>query len=262
MRLVGVAAVAMWSVAGLSAQDPAAHFQFLSIHHNTAGSRASSSSSPAPDRYVLTNTTLKSLILRAYAQTASPAAIVSSPPWLDELYDVVIAGPFKALNRAQQQPLWRELLADRLKLAAHTELRSEPGFDLVLARPDLGLGPAFKPPNCSSDHTPLVDPATNAQRFPSPEEAMTRCGWARLGGTLYSGGISMPMLASFLAGEQGRRGVDKTGVDGVYSVTFPIFSQRDDYLSRMEKELGLNLVPSMTDAEVIVIDHIERPSEN
>src|SRR4029079_14628685 len=122
-----------------------------------------------------------------------PDGLVNAPSWVsEERYDMVIGGPFLTLSRAQAQPLWRELLADRLKLTAHTEMHSQPSLPLVLASPDRGLGPALKPAerNCASERPqpasrPLPPGRNTPPRFPTPEEAMATCGYAQIGGTLY-----------------------------------------------------------------------------
>ena len=92
---------------------------------------------------------------------------------------------------------------------------------------------------------------------------MTRCGYSTIAGTLYSGGITMQLLGATLSGVVARRVIDQTGVGGSYAVTIPNFSdQSSDLIARLESAYGVKLVPSTTDVEVVVIDHIERPSEN
>lgn len=278
MRYAVLVIVALCSVsaAARQAQDLAPRFAFVSLKRNTSGSGASSSGRVA-DRYVITNSGLGALILFAYGPFASvPGPIINLPSWVDERYDAVINGVF-SVPPERRQPLWRELLADRLKLAAHTETRPEPGFDLVLARPDRRLGEGLHParqecPTASSAQpqssaqttTSVAPPRTFASRFPTTEEAMTRCGLFTIGSTLYSGGLTMSMLAASLQSPAGRRVIDRTGLEGSYSVTIPNFTPplTPAFMSRLENEFGLTLKPSTVDVEVVVIDYIERPTEN
>lgn len=251
-------------------QDVGPRFEFITLRRNVTGSWASSFFPTAPNRRARFNMGLGGLILLAYKRTTLPGPLAGAPSWLsEERYDMVVGGPFSTLSATEQQTLWRELLADRLKLVAHVEMRLEPSFDLMLAVPDRGLGPALKPAqrDCATPPPPrpigyLPPGRDTPPRPPTPEEAMTRCGYAVLSGTLYSGGVTMEMLGSVLG--PGRRVVDKTGVTATYTLTMPNFapSSSPEWVARVETELGLKLVPSMTDVDVIVIDHIERPSDN
>jgi uncharacterized protein (TIGR03435 family) len=213
----------------------------------------------------LTNLGLNTLIHLAYAQSPT-AELERVPPWLTtERYDVVITGPFQE-PREQQQAALRALLAERLKLVAHSEVHTEPSFDLVLARGDGRLGAVLEPSVCSGS---AAVSASDTSRIPTPDEAMTRCGWWAPDGTLYSGGLSMEMLANWLQGQVRRRVTDRTGIKEFHAVKWEFRSNRpggspepNDLIVRLERDLGLTLRPSITDVEVVVIDHIERPSEN
>jgi uncharacterized protein (TIGR03435 family) len=226
----------------------------------------------------MSNSTLGVLILFAYGPTTGvPGPTVNLPSWVsEERYDAVITGT-SSVPPERRQPLWRELLADRLKLAAHIDTRPEPGFDLVLVRPDRQLGeglqparkecPAASPAQLQSSaqtRTSVAPPRTFASTFPTAEEAMTRCGLFTIDGTLYSGGLTMSMLAASLQAPATRRVIDRTGLNGSYSVMIPNFGPplTPDFMSRLENQFGLTLKPRIVDVEVVVIDHIERPTEH
>ena len=274
MRLHAVAVIALCSVALVEGQQGEPRYEIRSFRRNTTGD-ANNSFSTAPDRLVWTNLQLTSLILRAYTQGPPFAHLLNIPPWLaKDRYDVFITGPFGDPREKQQLAL-QALLAERLKLVAHSEIHAEPTFDLVLSRADGQLGSALKPSVCSGPMAVLSTETTTGgatrtvSRFPTPQEAMTRCGWWTQSGTLYSGGLSMKMLANMLEGPAGRRVVDRTGVEAFYSVRWAFAGERRatspdtaDLMFRLENDLGLRLVPSATDVEVVVIDHIERPTEN
>ena len=85
-------------------------------------------------------------------------------------------------------------------------------------------------------------------------------------------GITLPMVASFVMGAADRPVVDKTGLTGRYDL------QRESPLQAcapegsapepvpsvftFAEELGLKLVPAKGQIETLVIDHVERPTEN
>jgi uncharacterized protein (TIGR03435 family) len=70
--------------------------------------------------------------------------------------------------------------------------------------------------------------------------------------------------------------VDQTGLTGAYDFTLKWRSEQSvaasdnqedgadapSLFTALQEQLGLRLVPSKAPVEVIVIDHIERPSEN
>jgi bla regulator protein blaR1 len=90
-------------------------------------------------------------------------------------------------------------------------------------------------------------------------------------------GMSMPMLATSVSNEAGRPVQDKTGLTGRYDMTMqrPVracaphcgpqdstVSADDPLIFSMVERLGLKLEPGKGQVETLVVDHIERPSEN
>jgi uncharacterized protein (TIGR03435 family) len=85
-------------------------------------------------------------------------------------------------------------------------------------------------------------------------------------------------LASVLGNWMGRRVIDKTGLTGVFDITLEkldvaSFGHPDDSLApgdlesvsiftAIQEQLGLKVRPAKAQTEVLVIDHVERPSEN
>jgi len=84
----------------------------------------------------------------------------------------------------------------------------------------------------------------------------------------------MAYLVNSLSGDNraGRIVIDKTGLTGNYNFTVPMpYSPMPQQMQEDAgvpsifqglKELGLQLVPSKAPVDGMVIDHIERPSEN
>ena len=56
--------------------------------------------------------------------------------------------------------------------------------------------------------------------------------------------------------------IDKTGLQGVYDMHFEWMPSRIPLATALEEELGLRLQAVTGPVEVLVIDHVERPSEN
>jgi len=90
-------------------------------------------------------------------------------------------------------------------------------------------------------------------------------------------GASMNTFAPFLSGGAGRPVQDRTGLTGRYDFTFqkpPVIRPPDPQtagavpvdpgpsLFAIVEELGLKLEPATGQVETLIVDHLERPSEN
>jgi uncharacterized protein (TIGR03435 family) len=163
--------------------------------------------------------------------------------------------------------MMQSLLADRMKLKVHFETRELPTYDLILAK----NGPKLPPPN----PPPSPDRLSNAGAGMDvdPKQGI------RVRNVTLDGMLSVPWF-----GLAPRPIVNKTGLTGTYNLNlnyFPDLPARPgapaqpasdslvpntdadrSIFSVLEDDLGLKLVPSKGPVEVIVIDHIEPPSEN
>jgi uncharacterized protein (TIGR03435 family) len=181
-------------------------------------------------------------------------------------------------TRDELQAMLRTLLAERFRLTVHTETRSEPIWALVLARRDGKLGPNLHPAANS-----CVELRAGWQaKAPGEHDP---CGTWTFVNALRTGSMSVHGFAldqlSALSTDVGRRPfVNKTGLAGFYdwdlTWTPQVFLQAPFDRSRfpdinpdgpsaftaLEEQLGLKLESQKGDAPVLVIDHIERPTEN
>ena len=138
----------------------------------------------------------------------------------------------------------QSILADRCQFKAHQETKELPVYDLVIARGGLKMKEA--PPNETSMEMMSGDQMT--------VHAMT-----------------IDTTVSTFAGTVGRIIVDKTGL-GDKKFDFELKWTPDDrssaddsapsLLTALEEQLGLKLVPARGPVEVLIIDHMERPSPN
>jgi uncharacterized protein (TIGR03435 family) len=134
------------------------------------------------------------------------------------------------------------MLADRFKLAAHTEMRDRPVYLLMPARADKRLGPSMTPGtiDCSGDGDP------GARRR---EAGMNTCGLntstGRNGGTIRGGGLTMERMATTLANYGTDRPViDRTGIAGIFDFQLKWVNQptgnADDvsFFTAVQEQLG------------------------
>jgi uncharacterized protein (TIGR03435 family) len=159
--LGAVGIVAVGAMAGVPvAQVPSTPaFETASIKPSGAGGRGTTMGMQ-PGRYTATNVTLRALILNAYSLESFQLS--GGPSWTSsDHFDIVAkisAGASGAPDLAQSQLMLRELLADRFKLAMHTESRELPIYALVAARSDKKLGPQNHP--TTIDCEPLAAQST------------------------------------------------------------------------------------------------------
>jgi uncharacterized protein (TIGR03435 family) len=247
----------------IAAQEP--HFEVASLKRNTSGS-SSTTMSDRPDGLVMENGTLRNLIFSAYKPQGTQ--LVGAPGWLTDRYDLIAkaSGPATSEQRAA---MLRALLAERLQLRAHYEMREQPVFDLVLARRDRSLGPNV----VRTDRDCAAAAAARDAGRPAPELAPASngappCGVRSNRGEFLAGGLTMEGLARNLGSRAGRVIFDRTGLAGYYQVTLtfspdPAADAGDapTLFTALQEQLGLKLEPSRAPLQTLVIDHVERPTE-
>ena len=194
----------------------------------------------------------------------------------------------------------RAMLADRFKLAVHYDDLDQPVYDLVVARKDGRLGPAIKPSDADCVAAAAERSANAAGRGADtggrigPFDGIGRRGGGarsgradrnappppcslRMTGDRIEGDATMAVLARVLRAPSGRFVIDKTGLAGSYRILLTFDRSTDQRGPRTEtpttdvepsvftavhEQLGLKLEPSHAIRETLVIDRLERPSEN
>jgi uncharacterized protein (TIGR03435 family) len=275
------------------AQGPAdgLRYEVVSIKRNTSNALGSNGSSERPDGgFTLINVPMMTLVGRAQFPGIAPIDMVGLPDWSrSERYDVRATSPLgRPATPQERAAMMRAMLADRVKLATHLETRDLPAYDLVLARSDKRLGPGIKPSEmdcvakAESDRA-AAEAARLAGKVPPPPTIPDMkapppvCGPLRLGNGI-EGDTTMANLARMLRGLGGvdRPVVDKTGLTGSYRIKTEFdlaMGQRGPDLApsqnalptlftALQEQLGMKLESSTTMREVLVVDRLERPTEN
>jgi uncharacterized protein (TIGR03435 family) len=205
-----------------------------------------------------------------------------------ERYDTEVRFP-PGTSGEQQAQMWQRLLADRMKLAVRPETRQRSAYRLVRSRSDGTLGPQLR------RSTLKCDPPDSTKRFEPPEvrEAymatfrgrraatpqeetllQSQCHLIQAWQTLYTGAIEMKTLISgfgFLGAPLDRPVIDATGLEGLFTVKLWADTKTaglatpdgpPSLFSALPDQLGLKLEPTTINDQVLVVDHIERPSSN
>jgi len=210
-----------------------------------------------------TGVTLKMLIGLAYGVFAYQ--ITGGPAWIGtERWDIEAKtdGVQGQLPRAQSAALLRALFEERFQLKARRENKEMPVYALVVTK----NGPKLKP---------------------NPDDPTKAKPSAMLGrGSGAFTNSSMAVLAGRLSEQLGRPVIDRTDLKGGYDFTLewtpapgegsaesiglppraeppsPGDSNGPSIFTALQDQLGLKLESTKGPVDMIVIDHVERPSEN
>jgi uncharacterized protein (TIGR03435 family) len=255
---VTAAAPANAAVAAAEA-TPGATFDVASIRENTTHDQHTHSSIYnrwTDARFTATNETLRSLI--EFSTGMPESRILGGPSWLDTTTFDVEARSDPSVDeqmgkltteqgKAQKQAMIQALLADRFRLATHTETRELPIYALVVAK-----GGAKLNPNAGGNY------------FGTGKGTITVRG----------GSDSLAVLADKLAAVVGRVVINRTGMTGEYDMVLrwtPDSAATDaaaagnappDIFTAIQEQLGLKLESTKGPVPVLVIDHVEMPSAN
>jgi len=184
-------------------------------------------------------------------------------------------------TKNQMRLMMQSLLADRFGLKVHNETRQVPVFVLSLAKPGK-MGPQLRvhPPDDTSCST-AIPPAT-APTLPTVAGGYPQLCGGFLGmppagnGRIRLGArnVTMDFIGAHLISNSLDRPVaDHTGLSGSFDVVMEWAPDVNGtpaggdgpgptFLEALSEQLGLKVESQKGPAEVLVIDHVERPSEN
>jgi bla regulator protein BlaR1 len=172
-------------------------------------------------------------------------------------------------------PMMQTILEDRFKLKIHRETRQGLVYELALGKGS----PKLKPLQDGS-----CTPVVIGRPLPLLPDGQHRCrNMVSPRGVDFEGG-TLSMFAGSLGMVLDRPVIDKTGITSYFEMHL-VFSPDDSAAPRpvtaepgaspavrapdapgifqaIQEQLGLRLVPAKGPVDVLVIDHIERPSEN
>jgi uncharacterized protein (TIGR03435 family) len=250
-----------------------------------------------PGRLVLKCAIVANLIQQAYAVFANGLSlnpqtfpISGAPAWLDsDHYDITAKVDANPPPEILMGPMLQTLLEDRFRLKLHRETREIPVYALTVAKGGLKLKRLEKPDCDPVDIAKILAPPAAGQPPPN------FCGAARFGRnrgilTLNIHTMSLKEFSQYISrGPLGpqldRPVIDKTGIDGIFDFHLefapdqntpgfllqlrrpPGAASADDpsgpsIFTALPEQLGLKLEPTKGPGEFLVIDHVEKPSEN
>jgi len=225
------------------------------------------------DSYTVRGVTIRHLISYAYGIEFAPE-ISGGPSWIGTDRFDIQAKPSEAeagalnklalVDRDEQMRLMvQSLLAERFKLKVSFEKRELPIYELVVAKGGLKCTMSTDAP--SNTFAPGRLPGPPPPPAPPPpgglapgEVRFTPKGW------------DFADIVTFLSSQQevgGRMVVDKTGLKGSYDCKASWSREDGDFpgpsfFTAIQEQMGLKLEATKGPAEVLVVDHVDRPSEN
>jgi uncharacterized protein (TIGR03435 family) len=247
-------------------------FEVVSIRRDTASTleQRNQGGGVTADGWHMQSGSLVAALLTAYVPTTPDAmmytvsTIVGIPDWMrTETYDidakVAPADLAKWQNPATQQAMLRAmmqtLLAERCKLVVHRGTREVAVYSLVVAKG----GPKLKESVPGEAHAGATKIMGGGEFLPSDGNGNA---------AFYDAPVRA--LAVVLSNLAERPVEDKTGLTGRYDMVFrrpraggpSTEPDAGPTIFDVVSDLGLKLEPAKSEVETLVVDHVERPSEN
>lgn len=238
------------------AADADPSFDIATIKLTPADFRGKGFGGP-PGKFMTRGTTLNDLVMYAYG--IHTKQIAGGPDWLESVKFDIEAKPDTpgAASDEQNRLMMRKLLESRFALKYHMEKRELSAFVLTVAKGGPKLDKSQEDP-----HAPIS------------------FGFRALG-RLTFGNITMPDFARWMQTVLDRPVVDHTGLEGRFQgklnwnpdeTQFAIFGPPQhpstapdappELGQAIQEQLGLRLDAAKTPVDVLVLDHVEKPSEN
>ncbi len=244
---------------------------------------------PNGGNFMATGMPLSVYIMFAYKMSPGSAQAMEKqlPGWvMTEKYDITAKTDKHDVTKDEMRLMMRALLAERFKLAIHSETQQMPVYGLVLAKPGL-LGPklvahrASEPCDTNPSRQAVDAQETVAGEFPKICGSITGLPNRTPGmTTLGARNVPIGQLASVLTGlgNLGRPVLDQTGLTGSYDfvlelVPVPRLAPTDAANASAEstgpgleqalrQQLGLKLESKKGEVEAWVVDHVEHATQN
>jgi uncharacterized protein (TIGR03435 family) len=269
---------AVHSLTSVRAQEPTRPntsivFDGASVKPNKSGTTQANISNQ-PNGVNIVNLPLPGII-QLFFQINQPTKLIGIPDWtVTERFDIT-ARAGRPITADERRLMMQALLADRFKLVARREKREVSILALMPARNDGKLGPNLvQSKGC-------IQPRDAAAQTPTPAATQTSfCGPKTGGpGRLILVGTPIQQFTSLLALMLARTIVDKTGLTGSYDIDLtyapeppipggvdvpgrPADPNGPSIYTAVREQLGLKLEAQRDQEQVLVIEHVERPTEN
>lgn len=262
-------------------------FEVSTIKPGDPGQRGSMIQNQPGGRLVITHVPLRAMITFAYR--VRDFQISGGPTWMgNDFWDIEaraeagsVSPPTGPPDPNTPDPMairLQSLLEDRFQLKIHHESKELPIYELSILKTGLKM-------KASEDQTFRL-PEPGAPPLPPPQRGgpMPRGGMRMGRGSLDATAVPVSNLVMALSQQVGRTIIDKTGLQGFYDIKLqwtpdnmpqggpagpagseiapPIDPNGPSIFTAIQEQLGLKLEATKGPVDVIVIDSVQKPSEN
>jgi uncharacterized protein (TIGR03435 family) len=281
-------AAALAGCIALNAQtDPIPGFEVVSIkaHRPDDPQQRDPQFSPGYARFISTGSALRYVIAFAYGMSNQGSHLIGGPAWIrssNATYDIeatipkdaIPAGTPYSVARQKLLPMVQKLLRDRFQLQVHRDVAELPVYAVTQAKSGLLLQKApIEERDCPGPDV-----------LPSASATCHKLAGGR-GRGVRGLAVTLNDLCQYLENWVDRPVVDETGIEGLFTIQTTGWREfipqnpsdpnanvtaatsatnPDDLPTLFEvfEKLGLKLKPQKGRSAVIVIDGVEKPSEN
>lgn len=252
-------------------------FEVVSIKQSSGRTRAAGAgiggSSVRGNRVIMPNGTLRQLLQLAYQHPDGPPLlpdqIVGGPNWIDgDRYEIQATAAGSETTRIPPDQLalmFQSMLEERFRLKAHIETRELPVYSLVIGKD----GSKLKP---SKDQTPTLPPGQRARGDVRGSISGTIRATSR---TMSATAVPVSRLVNNLIQQTGRLVIDKTNLQGLFDFNLQFSTAglagdaataaedpNPSLFTAVQEQLGLHLESTKAPCEVLVIESVQKPTEN
>ncbi len=263
-------------------------FEVASIKHSTncnpSDNIYGTPLSRSPGTLTLNCATVAGLILGAYSRYAGghlnfslAPPVQGGPSWTDsERYTINAKSAGQESQAIMNGPMLQALLGDRFELKLHRETRQIPVLALTAGKSGARLKP-FQEGSCTPvEYGQVPQPLSPGQPPFCQNRIRNTTANQR---SMHMPGVTVTTFCGMLSVVLGRPVIDETGIKGRFDfdVEFAVDQSTPGFTSdtppadptagvsiftAVQEQLGLKLQSTKGPGEFLIIDHVERPSEN
>jgi uncharacterized protein (TIGR03435 family) len=240
--------------------------EVAAIRRNVDASPAKNIGIAPGGRLTVKNLPVRSMIRFAY--NVQDFQISGGPSWMNsDAYDIN-AKVTENVGTEQARPFLRKLLEDRFQLVLHHETKETTAYELLPAKSGLKIA--------LSRNGSCVVPSP--ENFPKPGAPLPHyCGNIGIRPNLVEAyAVPMERFIAALSNILGRTVIDKTGIKQNIDIHLEFTPDEinagppepaadlsgPSIFVAVQEQLGLKLESTKTPGDILVVDQLERPSEN
>jgi len=262
--VLGIAIIGAAVLPGFGAQTQPGgklSFEVAVIKPTSPDERARYTTMQGAHQFIAKSYTLKYLVSAAY--NLPPRAISGGPDWSDvDRYDILASTPGETRPTLDEQmAMVRSLLTDRFNLKFHKEPKEFPVYLLTVARGGVKLKESAA---AAGDEQPvLVNTVYPGEKISLPARNATMAQFASM---LQRAVLDRPVIDQTNLSSRYDFYLEWTPDDTQFGGNLPPVAPQNavkpDLFAALQQQLGLRLEAARAPIDTIVIDSVQKPSEN